>query len=317
MTDKILKIVFGIILISTGLCAAQTNVKKKEPDPAMPENFNSLFLSFDYSTRTNTFGLINDQVKQPSYNAAIGFFSKYNFDVSVQTVFTGNADTSLTKTAVETDLMAGYAFSPTEDLTIYPSYTHMEYSRSANTFLSVFSDIAQLNIYYNRNVYLGGLGTSFLFGNKNMFYLSLQNALGFYFDNVVFRNSLLSIQLEFDLNLSDENYYNKFIYDSWNREEFITWGYKEYPGSLVAVLAGIRLNGLEETKETFYRLIEENDGSDFEASYTFTSANIVLPVYYSAGQFMFNFTTYLVIPTFSSGFYEQKHSCFSMQASPG
>jgi hypothetical protein len=306
MTNKLLKIVVIIVLISLELKASESLSGKNVEENNFNPDFNSLFFTFDYSTQTNTFGVINENAKQPNYAAGIGFFSKYNFDVSVQSVFTENADTSYTKTSAEVDFIIGYSLRPNENFTIYPSYTHIEYNKTTSPVLSAFRDIAQLNFYYDKDLYSGGLITSMLFGDRNMFYLSLQNAIGFYFDNFIAKNSLLSFQLEFDVNFSDKNYYNKLVYELWNAEELFFWVAEEFSyDAAYAILYGIRNYGLQATKERFYDVINERDKSVFGPSYNITSVNLMLPVYYSIGQFMFSFTTFLNIPTSSNSFYEQ------------
>lgn len=305
MRDKLVAIAVFIVLVSLKIQGSEPGKDISEEDIKIETDYNSLFFTFDYSTQTNTFGVINDEVKQPNYSPGISFFSKYNFDVSVLSIFTKNGDTSFTKTSSEIDFSAGYSFQPNENFTIYPSFTHSEYSKSISPLLSAFSDIAQLNLYYNKGVYFGGLSSSVLFGDKNMFHLSMQNALGIYIDDLLFKNSLLSIQLEFDVSFSDKNYYNKLIYDLWNQEEFLFWVYEEYPRTLLAVRARIENYGLDSTKDWFYSGINEIDNSVFGSSYNITSLSFVFPIYYSVGQFMFNFTTFLVVPTSSNSFYQQ------------
>ena len=305
MRDKIFELALIGVFISLDLLGSEPKKDISDRDNTFKLDYNSLFFTFDYSTQTNTFGVINDAVKQPNYTAGIGFFSKYNFDISIQSVFTSNADTSFTKTSTEIDFMAGYSFRPNENLTIYPSYTHLEYSTSINPLLSAFSDIAQLNLYYDKGIYFGGLSSSMLFGDKNMFYLSLQNALGIYIDDFLFKNSLLSIQLEFDVSFSDKNYYNKLIYDLWDQEEFLSWVSNEYPRTYLAVMARIENYGFDATKEWFHTTLDEYDNSVFGPLYNITSVSLMLPIYYSIGKFMFNFTTFLVIPTATTSFYQQ------------
>jgi len=305
MMHKIFQIALLIVLIPNNLYGSGSESVNTKKSTGYFHDYSSLFFTFDYSTHTNTFGVIHEAVKQPNYSAGIGFFSKHKFDISVQSIFTENGDISYTKTSTEIDFMAGYSFQPNDNLTIYPSYTHIEYSSNIHSLMSAFSDIAQLILYYNKGVYFGGLNSSMLFGNKNMFYLSVQNALGFYFDNLLFKNSLLGIQLEFDLNLSDKNYYNTLIYDLWDSESFLIWVNKEYPGMFEAVEHRIEVNGLASAKAELYSLIDRSDNSVFGPSYSITSVNFMLPVYYSIGKFMFNFTAFLIVPTFTSSFYEQ------------
>lgn len=267
--------------------------------------FNSLFFTFDYLSQSNTLGVVNESIKQPSYSSSILFYSKHNFDVGVSAIITDNSDTTFSSSSIEFDFMGGYAFSLTNDLTLYPSYTHFEYSKNSYTLQSVFTDIIQTDLYLEKRLYYGGITASYLFGRKNTFYASLQNALGFDKEDFLAKNSFLSVHLEVDVNFSDKNYYNDFIYFEWTGEEFLYWISENYPRSLPIIVNQINENGLENTKSRFYELVKERDPEVFKPIYTITSIDFMLPIYYSIGPFMFNFTSYVIIPTFSSTFYDQ------------
>ena len=201
--------------------------------------------------------------------------------------------------------MAGYTFSITEDLIVYPSYTHFEYSKNNYALQSVFSDVVQTDIYLDKKHYFGGITASYFFGKKQMFYASIQNAIGFEKNDFVFKNSYLNIQLEFDINISDRNYYNEFIYEEWNAEEFLSWIEEYYPTSEREIIARIYFNGFEPTKSVFFDRLNEYNPDFFKPDYGISSVNFMLPIYYTVGSFMFNLTSYLIIPTYNSMFYEQ------------
>jgi hypothetical protein len=249
--------------------------------------------------------VINESVKQPSYSSSILFYSKHNFDVGISAIVTGNSDSSLTSTSAEYDFMAGYSFSVTEDLTIYPSYTHLEYSKNNYSLQSVFSDIVQTDIYLDKKYYYGGITASYLFGRKNMFFASMQNAIGIEKADFLIKNSYLSIHLELDINFSDKNFYNEYIYFEWELEEYLSWIDQYYHRAYDLIEERIFRYGLEETKSFFFEVVTEYDPEVFQPSYTVTTVDLMLPIYYSIGPFMFNFTSYLIIPTFDSMFYEQ------------
>lgn len=267
--------------------------------------FNSLFFTFDFLSQSNTLGVVNEGINQPSYSSGILFYSKHNFDLGVSAIVTDNSDTSFTKASTEFDFMGGYAFSLSDDLTLYPSYTHFEYSSNSYTLQSVFSDIVQTDLYLDKKHYYGGITVSYLFGRKNTFYASIQNAMGFNKEDFLIKNSYLSMHLEIDVSFSDKNFYNEYIYFEWTGEEFLYWISDNYPRYTPIIFNQIRENGLEDTKMRFYELLEDYDSEMFKPKYTLTSIDIMLPIYYSIGSFMFNFTSYILIPTFSSTFYDQ------------
>ena len=266
---------------------------------------NSLFFSIDYLSQANTLGIVNESVKQPNYSSSLLFYSAHNFDIGVSAIITDNSDSTFTKASTEFDFMGGYTFSVSDDLVIYPSYTHFEYSKNSYGLQSVFTDIIQTDIYLDKKHYFGGITASYLFGRKNTFFASVQNAIGLEKTDFLFKNSYLSIQLEFDVNFSDKNYYNEFIYNEWDTDELLTWVSNYYPLAEREIAARIYLNGIEETKSYFYERINIYDPEVFQPEYAITSVDFMLPVYYNIGSFMFNFTSYVIIPTVSSMFYEQ------------
>lgn len=299
-----------VLLIVAGVLGLlRLNAAYPKELPVLSKNsefqFNSLFFTFDYLSQSNTLGVVNESVKQPSYSSSILFYSKYDFDIGISGIVTENSDTGLTQTSSELDFMAGYSFTINDDLTIYPSYTHLEFSQNSYTLQSVFRDIIQTDVYFDKQYYYGGITASYLFGEKNMFFASVQNAFGFDKEDFLFKDSYLNIHLEVDINFSDKNYYNDFIYFNWNTDEFLSWVSEYYPRSSFILGNQVNENGLESTKSRFYDILIEYDPELFESSYSVTSVDFMLPFYYSIGAFMFNFTSYIIIPTFDSKFYEQ------------
>lgn len=279
---------------------SQTSGKEKKQS----DSYNSLLFSTDYNSQTNTFGLVNNDVKQPNFNGYLSFYSKYNIDISVQGGLSMNSDTSYSKTTRETDFMAGYTWALTKKLSFYPSYTHLWTDRSANALQRVFKDIFQLDVYYDTKYYQPALTLSYLSGTKNMFYFSLQNAFNLDIDNILGRNTILSLGLSLDLNFSDKNFYNSMVYDQWKAGDFVYWTryYTTYPKRPAAQ---ILLYGLEETKNDVYNWVTSNGPKVFDPVYTLTSVDVMLPVFYSFNNFMLSATAFLVVPATQSDFYGQ------------
>ncbi len=271
------------------------------------ENFNLFFLTFDYTSNTNTFGY-SSGVNQPNFSSGLNFVSKHNFDISYSNIVTLNADTSNSKPTTEHDVMLGYSFYLSNDIIIYPSYTHMFHSKNTSPLQSAFSDIFQIDLSVYKKNYNGSVDLNYILGKKNMFYASLNNALEIPVENLIIENSLLNFQIGFSVNFSNKNYYNKLIYDDLNREGFVFWISENYPRSVLAALHSIRNNGLEETKKLTFERINEKEPDLFEDRYTITSLDFYIPVYYSFGNFTFSFTGYLNIPTYKSTFFETQTS---------
>ncbi len=272
------------------------------------EKYNFTLLSLDYSSNTNTFGLNVLETKQPNLISSITFASKTNFDISYIGIATSNADTTLTATTYEHDLMLAYNINISDDFIIYPAYTHLFHSKKSYAFNSAFKDIFQIDLMLYKKHLNSSLSLNYMLGEKNMVYTSFQNALEIDFDDVLIKNSNLNIQLGFILNVSDKNYYNKTIYDSWGRESFISWVYNNYRNLTLIVNQSINSNGLEYTKNELYEKIEEVQPEVFGKSYALSSIDVYLPIFYSIKSFMFNFTASLNVPLISNSFYESEIS---------
>ena len=290
--------VTAVSSLSYGLAQSSVKINRELP------NYSSLLISADYNSQTNTFGIVNTDVKQPSFNGYASYYSKHNFDLTVQGGMTMNSDTSYSQTTSELDLMAGYTWMTTEKLTVYPNYTHLWNDRSGNALQRVFSDIVELDAYYTTKYYQPSLTLSYLTGEKNMFYFSVQNSFNFDLEDVPGKNTLLSLGLSLDLNFSDKNFYNSLIYDQWDARDFVYWtrnytNYNGYPA--VEILQ----YGLEETKNRVQDWVNSNGPYVFNAEYTLSSVDVMLPIFYSVNNFMFSATAFLVIPTTQSDFYDQ------------
>jgi hypothetical protein len=268
------------------------------------ENYNVLLLSADYTSNTNTFG-ITMPVKQPNYFGTISFLSKYGFDISYTGIINVNSDSTFSKATFEHDIIAGYSFGLGKKWSVYPSYMHMFQSKDSYALISSFTDAFQNDISFLGKYYNFNLSTSYILGQKNMFFCSLQNVFNYTKDDFIVKNSSLTIQLGAYINLSDNNYYNQIIYDDWDREYFSSWVQTNFPSTTyLRTEAQIVLHGLEEAKD---RLQSENPDL-FHSDYKITSLDFFLPVYYSVNNLMFNTTVMLNIPTSNNKFYSMENS---------
>ncbi|MBN2347187.1 MAG: hypothetical protein JXJ22_00015 [Bacteroidales bacterium] len=286
-----------------------SDFKKTNNEEKKNKAFNALLLSFDYSTNTNTFGSFTQEVKQPNYSPSLLFFSKTGLTFSAISFFIENSDSTFTKTTSEHDLMLGYNFAPAEKISIFPSYGHIFNSKNSNSLKSVFHDFLMLDISYNSKYYYGGVSANYFFGDKNMFYQSFQNALQFNFENVLFKNSALMLQLEADLNISDKNYYNEFYLQetisSLTREGLLDYVSYRFPRFSNWLISHIDELDLDQLKQTFFEKTLEDNPELYESRYTFTSLDLVLPVYYMIGNISFNVTLYAVFPLNTSYIFEE------------
>jgi hypothetical protein len=264
------------------------SLKENEKIP----DFSSLIFSFDYSTNTNTFGNFNNEIKQPYYSPSVSYFSKYGFDLSILPSFIKNSDATLSESTSELDLMAGYNFQPLKNLSIYPGYTHIFYSENSYSLKSVISDIAQLDLSYQLKWYNASLSSSYLMGEKNTFYFSVQNSFSIDFERVPGKNALLSLQPGIDLNISDKNYYNDILISDYLNSPVINYLVQRWLNRFPNLTE-------EQIKDRLYNL--ENPDA-FNVQYALTSVSLILPIYYMIGDFSFNLTFYTSIPVYQSDF---------------
>lgn len=268
------------------------------------EEYNILLLSADYASNTNTFGTTLP-VKQPNYFGTVSFLSKYGVDISYTGIINVNSDSTFTKATFEHDIIVGYSFGLGENWSIYPSYMHMFQSKDSYALISSFTDAFQNDISFLGKYYNFNLSTSYILGQKNMFFCSLQNAFNYTKDDFILKKSSLTVQLGAYINFSDNNYYNQIIYDDWDRDYFSSWVQTNFPTTTyLRTEIQIILNGLEEAKD---KLQSENPKL-FDSDYKITSLDFVLPVYYSLNNLMFNVTLMLNVPTSNNIFYPTENS---------
>jgi hypothetical protein len=259
-------------------------------------------LGIDYSSNTNTFGINLDQINQANYIFTGAYFSKYKFDISYSGIVTDNSDSTFTKPSFENDFSLGYTLNVSDKFIIYPSYTHLVHSKNSYALKSIFSDIAQIDALYSTKYYNGSIDISHIWGDKNMLFVSVQNALDLMFEKVFCKDDMLNLQLGFSVNISDNNYYNQLIYNDYNYDDFTLWVENNYsPLTLARILQRIDNEGFDNIKQEIYY----NNPYLFEPDYKLTTIDILLPIYYSIHNIMFSVTGYLTISTATNEFYDQ------------
>ncbi len=268
------------------------------------EETNMVLFSLDYASNINTFGVTNP-VKQPIYISTFSYLSKHNFDINYSGILAGNSDSTYSKPTFEQSIFAGYTFKINNRWNVYPSYTHMFHSKNSYTLTSSFSDILQNDISYLGKYYNANLTTNYVFGEKGMFFCSLENSVNFTKDDFVIKNSSLNVQLGIYLNISDNNYYNELFYNEFDRDYFLAWVSESFYYMTYKIIQNrVFWYGLEDTKE----FLKDEKPELFEPDYKLTSIDIYLPIYYSVKNFMFSATGILNIPTTKNIFYQIDNS---------
>ena len=273
----------------------------------------TLLLNLDYFSDAQYTGLTGTPLSQPMLASGISYFSSKKYDVSFQTSGSWNSDTTYSKVAYQYDFIAGYTFYLSPKFSVRPSYSQSIFSRNSNSLLTAFSGIVETDVLYISDHYLAGSSLNYLLGNKNMFYFTLQNAAFVNFEKILGRKSLLSFQVELNIHFNDKNYYNSFLYDSWNSEEFLLWIDEKYSEYSETIESTINTSGLDAAKDQLKSLIETDTHLLFDPSYTFTSLQILFPIMLTFSHFTINLTPLVTIPAYRSDFYDQ-YTSFMLNA---
>ncbi|MCK4663371.1 MAG: hypothetical protein KAT68_10935 [Bacteroidales bacterium] len=250
------------------------------------DNYSSFDISFDYFTNTSTFGQFNQLVKQPSYSPGISYFSEKGFNISFISTFIENSDTSLQNMSVEYNLMIGYSYYLGKKITISPNYTRFFYSNNSNSLKSAFTDDFSLDISLNIKSFTSSVTGDYVLGNKNEFFLSLQNYYSIDIENVIIIKTILSIQPEVDINFGNQTYYNNYYWDSYNTNE----EFRKYVLNQQGIKRKIYLLHKQYPNLTLDEIMHIISLSYItsEDEYNLSSIGIILPLYYMIGSFSFN-----------------------------
>ncbi|MBN1952688.1 MAG: hypothetical protein JW801_15915 [Bacteroidales bacterium] len=297
----------GSVLLTTSICLqAREDRKFFNLNPAIPVN--TLFLNTDYTSQRSTNTYIIDELKQPYLNAGISYFSRKNFDFSLQAGMAFNSDTGYSEPAYELDLSAGYTFNLGNYVKLRPAYSHFLFSKNSHELQSLFSDMLQLDLYWAGDYYYGGLFNSYLFGEKDVYYSTIQNGVSYYKEKTSGRNTSFSLGIELSLNFSDPNYYNSILWNSWNDEEFAYWlaNYHNelYGGDVELVFHQFDLYGYENVKAREEQLIALQYDGIFDRSFGLSYINLSIPVTFSPRSLGFYLLPTLMLPVSSSIFYD-------------
>lgn len=259
--------------------------------------------AFDYASNTNTFGVTLNEVKQPNYLFSGMFISRYKFDLSYAAIITDNADKNYSEPATEHNFGIGYTIDLSKNIYLYASYTHLEHSSNSFALKSVFSDIAQFDANFFSEYYSASITASYIWGRKNMVFVSVSNAMKYSFQSVISRDDLLTVQFGVGANLSDINYYNSIQLEEFTAEDLRKYlferGYINNPNYNPNGYSGERLLNYLKNE------ILTRRPDLFESNYKLSTIDLYLPVYYSIQNFMFSVTPYLTFPTANNDLYEQ------------
>lgn len=267
-------------------------------------DLSSLFLSFNYSSNTNTFGSFNQFVKQPSYSPSIIYISKYGFDISGTGYWIENSDDSLKATTSEFDLSFGYNFTLFKNLNIYPGYSHFFYNSESNTIKSAFTDNFSLYLYYQFKKYIPGISANYLLGSDNTFYFTFQNSFTLSKENLIFKNSNLDFQPGIDINFSNQSYYVNYFWESLNASSSLRDFLRDHPVIRMEYIY-IRNNYPNLTNIQILNIISKQFTKKKE-EIRLSNISLYLPVSYMIGNFILDVSLLTYFPINQPDYFDEK-----------
>jgi hypothetical protein len=264
-------------------------------------NISSIIGGFDYTSNYNTFGSVNQATSQPTYSPSISFLGKKGLILSGTYDIIGNSDSTETGTTSEFDLQAGYQWNLTQFLMITPAYTHFFYSNNANTYKSIYSDYANIDISLQTKWLISSVNAGYAWGKKNDLVLSGQAGFNFQIDDFLFHNTSLTFQPTININAANQQFYNQYNYKNY----WYLYNYAQNnPEATVAdlkeelinhpVLAKALINYFKKRPKQYDKFRKLNSDiviSDLfseKTKFNFNSWGFRLPLTYSVGNLLFS-----------------------------
>ena len=254
----------------------------------------SVFLSFYYSSNTNTFGRFSQFVKQPSYSPSLTYFSRYGFDISGTGYWIENSDDSLSRTTSELDLSAGYYFEVISNLTLYAGYSHFFYNEKSNTLKSEFTDNISLYTYYQLKKFHSGVSANYLLGSSNTFYFTVHNSLTLSREKVFMRNSSIYFYPGIDISFSTQQYYVNYFWESLNASSSLRNFLRENPDIRTRYF-DLQITNPDLTNTEILNIISQ-DFIEEKEEFRLSNIGLYFPVSYWAGNFILDFTLLTYFP---------------------
>lgn len=253
---------------------------------AFSQDFNMLDFSFEYSSNTSSFGQFNQLAEQPSYTAGIRYFHKENLCLSFLSNYIENSDSTLENGSYEFDFVVGYNYAFSEHFSIYPSYSRYIYDMNSNTIFSVYRNNFSLDASYNYKLFTTKLSGNYLTGDEIDYFVSFQNSFSFDIENFILNNSTISLNLEIDFDFGNQTYLNNYFWNNYQNNP-------EFRENLLnrrivqMTISRIQQNNPDITEDEIIKYLSQNYISA-EESFNLSSIGIILPFYYTIGNFGIN-----------------------------
>ncbi|HLO58313.1 MAG TPA: hypothetical protein VK179_06200 [Bacteroidales bacterium] len=253
----------------------------------------TMLFSVDYMTNNNVVQNINSTVKQPALSPAVSFMSSWGIDATAMSSFIANSDDSLKNFSTETDFVLGYTWKISEHFSIYPSYTRFVFSRNSNAFNTMFRRDWRVDADYHNRIVSAGLTSGYLSGQQHTLYAMARNYYMITLNKFLFRNAVLSIMPEADLNFGNYEYLNLYYIEQLENYSGFYNYMLVYSKSLRRYVISEMIRHPGKNGKEIINEYLENKAQD---SFKLTGLSLSLPVTYTIGNFGINAGLYIMLP---------------------
>jgi hypothetical protein len=172
-------------------------------------NYSSLMLGSDYSSNTSTFGKFNGNVSQPSLSPYLSFYHKWGLFFNGIVNIIAYSDSAAIHSTYQVNLKGGYQLKLGEKFTITPSYTRYMYDDDALTISTLYSNYVEATLDYQSKYLYSSLSAGYLWGRIDEFSVDSRVGASYDWDNVLFKEDALTIQLTLAGIFNNPNYLSK------------------------------------------------------------------------------------------------------------
>lgn len=206
------KVVFISILCFYSVAAFSNGIKKDAGNNSDTSKISSLLIGADYSSNTNTFGRVNNYVKQPNYSPYLSFYHKSGLFVNSNLNLVGNSDTTSSKITTEFNLMGGIDWRLSNVFTITPGFSHYFYEKQSTSLSSLYNNYAEVNLQAQTKHWSGSISAGYLWGYIDEVDVNAQTSVLFTINHIFSKDDYFTIEPMVGAYINNPNYYSKLFY---------------------------------------------------------------------------------------------------------
>ena len=182
------------------------------------KKYTFLDLGTSYVNNNNQAGQFSNLEVQPAWSAMASLTTKSGFDLSLNYYLIQNSDSSFSKPTSSANLDLGYSFDFLKNFSLRFALNHTFQPTNTGALTKGYDNSLYANLGYNYDWITGGLGSTYMLGNRipnksrlNSLSFSWSNNLSLDIDNFIKEDNSLSFQPGFSLGVSDQKLYNDYL----------------------------------------------------------------------------------------------------------